>query len=1189
MDKFRGIFEVFALSRSVSAGILLMCAGWFSAAAAPPGLTLISCDRESAVIEFELPGYQAVEQELDGETFTQLSISGWGNLIEEGKPALPQAGFLLAMPPGSRASLTVDVLESHTITLVNPQPAPAWLKDEDSEIPVEQYLPDPAQYASSTPYPQQWASVGDPFWCRTFYLVPVKVIPFRAVTASGEALVADKLRLKVSFHGGRQGTSISDPHGQALIRSSIINFAQARRWQEKTPPSVSSVTGEYGDYKLLVDEDGLYRITYSDLVQAGITSPETIDPQTIKIYLEGEEMPIWVDGNVWDGQFNTDDYIFFYGQIARGTYTYENIYTRTNTYWLDWGGAAGTRLTELDVTPGGGVTLVNSFKAKTRTEVDTLYESFGDVFSGEDVDHWMWLLLDATFNPEFSLLLDLPGLVVIPTEEYNLTASFRGFTTVDDHHVIVGWNDCPWPVINTYWDGQNAVVIEGTAVPGNYVGTGSVLDPNELVFTATPGELNSFYLDWFEVEYWRDFSVMNDTLLFQKPADIGPQPVRYKLTGLTDPDTTELWNLTTNQRLIGFETSADTLHFTSFTTDTTFFFAAGPQGWLTPQIVTDEPSDWSGTSHGADYIMITHEDFYSILEPLKDNYVGKGLRTELVKVGDIYDEFSYGMKNPQAIFDFIQHAFYNYQSPALSYVLLVGDASWDYKGNVAGSYQDFIPTYSFPTYKWGETASDNWYISVTGNDPIPDCAIGRFPANSVDEAQVLVDKALAYTESPPPGYWRSRIIFTNGANEMSDAIIFDTAVENLLNNYFPDWWEPPRVYWLPSPPYQQFQGDSTDLMEEINLGAAMVNYVGHAGNEMWYTLSVDNITSLENGMKLPFVASFSCYTGIFSNTTGMGEVFILKPDGGAVAYWSNGAVGFTTTNNWINDFLFAQSYSSAPSDPYTFGMITTDAKLEYWATFFSDPNDVIQTFSLLGDPGLTYLYEAPDPADTLNNPQPAMTFTVPGSPHFRSRDYVSNPVEFACSMYDPDGLDLPSLQMELIHLVDGIGNPVDTSWQWTWQPDSSAPPNFNFDLPDSLGDSLTVSYSNTLGDGEWQFFAGIADYLLNGPETLTTRFRTASAALALEDPLNYPNPFAEKTNFTFTLSQDAQVSIKIYTVSGKLVRALSLSPVVGFNIHEYDGRDHQGDQLSNGTYLYKIIASSGDQQVETVEKMIKIR
>lgn len=1188
MEILKGISAMFAPTKTFSATSLLLCFGLLNAVAAPPGITLLSCDNDGAVVEFQMPEYRTTTREINDEIFTDLSIMQWGQLTEIGKPALPQGGFLLALPPGARASLTVDVIESHTIPLLNPLPVPTWHTDEWAENRTELYLPDPAAYASASPYPQHWADLGEPFWCRSFYLVPVTITPFRAVTGSGEALVADKLRLKLNFHGGRRGRYFADPHGHALIKSSILNFNQARNWQEKLPSPLAGVAGVYGDYKLLVDEDGIYRITYSDLFQAGIT-PEAIDPQTIKIYLEGAEIPIWVDDEFSNGQFDPEDYIYFYGQFARGTYTYENVYTRANVYWLDWGGTPGIRLTELDVTPGGIAYDVSSFKATTRTEVDTLYENFGDVYSGEDVDHWMWLLLDSSFNPEFSLLLDLPGLEVISSEEYNLTASFRGFTTVDDHHVEVRWNACPWLVIDAWWDGQDAIVVEGAPVLGTWIGTGSLIDPNELVFTATTGELNSFYLDWIEVAYWRDFSVLNDTLLFQKDPDVAPQTCRYKLTGLSDPANAELWNLTTNQRLIGFETSADTLHFTCFTENDTYFFVAGPQGWLTPQIVEDEPSDWSSTSHGADYIMISHEDFSSVIEPLKEHYVSEGLRTEIVKVGDIYDEFSYGMKTPQALFDFIQHAYYNYQSPPVSYVLLVGDASWDYKDKVPDPYQDFIPTHSFPTYKWGETASDNWFISVTGNDPVPDCAIGRLPVNTTEEAQVMVNKALSYGETPPPGYWRSRIIFTNGANEMSDAEYFDATVEDLLQTYFPEWYDPPRIYWLPFTGNEQYQGDSTDLIEEINLGAAMINYIGHAGNQMWYTLSIDNIASLENGGKLPFVTSFSCYTGIFSNTTGMGEVFVHEDGGGAIAYWSNGAVGFTYTNRWANEYIFANCYGVTPSDPYSFGWITTNAKLNYWATFSSDPNDVIRTFTLLGDPGLTYVFEDPNPADTLGNVEPQITFTVPGSPHFSSGDYISNPVEFTCLVYDLDGLDLPSLQLELAHLADGAGNSVDTSWQWSWQPDSSAPPNFTFDLPDSLGDSLKVAYSNTLGEGEWQFSLDIADYFLNGPQELTAMFRTTETELIIENPLNYPNPFSDVTSITFTLSQEAQVTIKIYTVSGKLVRTLNPPPVVGFNIYEYDGRDHQGDPLSNGTYLYKIIANSGDQQVDTIEKMVKIR
>ncbi|TKJ42199.1 hypothetical protein CEE37_00545 [candidate division LCP-89 bacterium B3_LCP] len=1178
-QNFKAIYHVIVII-----GLLLSGSSPVWGVPAPPGITLISCDRAGAVVEMQLPEYQITELDMVEGIFNDVSIFGWGRLAEEGKPMVPQAGFLLAIPPGANTSINIEEVQSQTIALDNPLPAPGWETDVFMKNHVEKHSPIASTYSTGSPFPQSWVSIGEAAWFRGYHVVPVRVTPIRAIPSSGEALVADKIRFRVNFSGGREGAYIHDPYGETTAQSSILNFTQARNWQERTPPTSTGTQDSYGDYKILVDHDGMYSITYFDLDQAGIT-PESIDPQTIKISVQGEEIPIWIGGNVWDGSFDPDDYILFYGTFARGTYTYEYLYQHENVYWLDWGGLNGARIADESSVPIG--TEVSSFKARTRTEVDTLYEIFGDVPEEEDVDHWMWLNLDATFYPQYSHLLNLPGLVVLTNKSYDLISSFRGYTIVQDHNVTVDWNN--YPAIEATWSWQDSIIVFGS-VPGTYIGDGSPANPNELVFTATPGEFNSFYLDWIEIGYWRGYGAINDTLLFQKPEDFAAQTVRYRIGGLSDPANTEVWNLTTNKRIVNPDILGDTLSFANYSTDETYYFAAGPSSWMTPQIIEDVQSDWSSSSHGADYLIITHEDFYATMEEFAGHYNDAGMRAELIKVGDLYDEFTYGLKSPEAIFSLVQHAYYNYQSPAVSYVLLVGDASWDYKGNNANSYTDFVPTHSFPTYKWGETASDNWYVSVTGNDPVPDCAIGRFPVNNIDEVQVLVDKTSVYAESAPPGYWRSRIIFSNGANELSDALVFDSTVETLLDTTnFPEWYDPPRVYSLPSPGYEEFQGDSTDLMAEIDLGAAMVNYIGHAGNEMWYTLSVDNISQLENGDRLPFVVSFSCYTGIFSNTTGMGETFILKPEGGAIAYWSNGAIGFTNTNTYINQFLFSNLYSDYPSNPYTFGKATTDAKLDFWAQWLGDPHDVIRTFVLLGDPGLTYLWEDPSPADTIGNVDPEIIFYVPGSPHFSSGDYIDNPVEFGCSIYDPDGLELSSLQMELTHLVDGAGNPVDTSWQWIWEPGSSAPPDFTFELPDSLGDSLRIDYSNLLGDGEWSFDMQIADYFLNGPQTLSTTFRTAGGELVIENPLNYPNPFTNETSITFNLSQDADVTVKIYTVAGKLVRVLDVPEVVGFNIHEFDGRDHQGDPLSNGTYLYKIIANQGDKKVETVEKMVKIR
>lgn len=48
--------------------------------------------------------------------------------------------------------------------------------------------------------------------------------------------------------------------------------------------------------KISVNQDGIYRITYDDLVNAGIKVPRVIDPKGIKLFNKGEEIAIYVKG-----------------------------------------------------------------------------------------------------------------------------------------------------------------------------------------------------------------------------------------------------------------------------------------------------------------------------------------------------------------------------------------------------------------------------------------------------------------------------------------------------------------------------------------------------------------------------------------------------------------------------------------------------------------------------------------------------------------------------------------------------------------------------------------------------------------------------------------------------------------------------------------------------------------------------
>jgi hypothetical protein len=90
--------------------------------------------------------------------------------------------------------------------------------------------------------------------------------------------------------------------------------------------------------------------------------------------------------------------------------------------------------------------------------------------------------------------------------------------------------------------------------------------------------------------------------------------------------------------------------------------------------------------------------------------------------------------------------------------------------------------------------------------------------------------------------------------------------------------------------------------------------------------------------------------------------------------------------------------------------------------------------------------------------------------------------------------------------------------------------------------------------------------------------------------MNYPNPVSEETDFTFELTQPAQVSIKIYTVAGKLLSVLlpQYCPV-GFNHFHWNARDQEGDELANGVYLYKAIARGESDNAEEIGRLLIMR
>lgn len=108
--------------------------------------------------------------------------------------------------------------------------------------------------------------------------------------------------------------------------------------------------------------------------------------------------------------------------------------------------------------------------------------------------------------------------------------------------------------------------------------------------------------------------------------------------------------------------------------------------------------------------------------------------------------------------------------------------------------------------------------------------------------------------------------------------------------------------------------------------------------------------------------------------------------------------------------------------------------------------------------------------------------------------------------------------------------------------------------------------------------------------TIITSVKDPELAASLPKILNLfpnqPNPLSTETKIAFRLPEAGHVELKIYDVSGRLVRTLvSNDHTAGFHSAVWDGRDGSGREVAPGVYFYKLAAPG----IEESRRMILLR
>ncbi|HUK87139.1 MAG TPA: C25 family cysteine peptidase [Terriglobales bacterium] len=296
-----------------------------------------------------------------------------------------------------------------------------------------------------------------------------------------------------------------------------------------------------------------------------------------------------------------------------------------------------------------------------------------------------------------------------------------------------------------------------------------------------------------------------------------------------------------------------------------------------PGLVSNQPSHWHAAQPGADMIILTHPAFVSQLAPLVRLRRAQGLKVAVVLTDDVYDEFNFGERSPQAVRDLLASALANW-SVKPRYLLLVGDASIDPRDFLGLGNFDFVPTRLLATQEL-MTASDDWF-SDFNDQGLPQISTGRLPVRTPQDAALLIGKIVAYDASPAPGPWKNQALLIADRDDTENFTSDSQAVQALLPSGLAATLLPTSAL-DPATARQQVQA-------ALAGGQLLVNYIGHGSVEVWSEqdlLDGASASALANGPRLPVVFSVECLNGFYQDvfTQSLAESLLLAPQGGAVA------------------------------------------------------------------------------------------------------------------------------------------------------------------------------------------------------------------------------------------------------------------------------------------------------------------
>ncbi|GAB2792150.1 hypothetical protein HNQ93_003575 [Hymenobacter luteus] len=822
--------------------------------------------------------------------------------------------------------------------------------------------------------------------------------------------------------------------GQAekLVSFTYAYSSAARRPTAATRPyAQSSVLSQGSWYKIGVPGSGIYKLDKKALADLGLPV-QTLDPARLRLF--GNAMGTLPQASqayrpddlaenairfVGDANATLDDneYFLFY---ARGPHTWTragnaarfqhqlNPYTDTAYYFLTVGSTPGRRVAPAPVVSGPASARITAFTERQFYELDLInLAKSGRTWLGEH--------FSTTDQKTFSFTV--PDLV--PGAAVQITSAVAAASSSDTF-------------FQNAVNGQTAV---SQRVPGYNCTSGSWCYPEiantslttftypvpaaptpeikvALSFNGSNDPAAKGYLDYLELNARRQLRFPGTLLEFRSLENIAPAAISQFELGNAAGAT--IWEVTNPRRPA--EVAATNGVFLARTDTLREFVAFSGSSFPTPRgfgRVANQNLHALNLDGKLELVVLTHPAFLAEANRLAAHRTSHdGLATQVVTTTQVYNEFGSGGQDVTAIRDFMKMVYDRAPAGKRQYLLLFGDASYDYKADptnapdqLPGWWKDRLPANAnkinqnfVPVYESVESfdlimgvrpggqgitySSDDYYGLLDDNegawlpnhsDELLDIGIGRLPVRTVEQARLVTDKLIAYDSPASFGKWRNRLsfvtddgdrnLFTSYTEELTAPL--DTAATARSYNVYKHYLDLyPQVIVAAG---QRSPAAERSIDEAFEQGSLLINYIGHGGPKGWadeQILTNASVLRLQNTNRLAFLFTGTCDFSTYDNPefTSAGEQSLTDISGGAIGLFTTTRVVYADRNQTMAIEFFRDLFTPLPDGtmPRT-GDICRATKN---AAVFGDNN---RNYALLGDPSMRLAYPQQEAAITAIN------------------------------------------------------------------------------------------------------------------------------------------------------------------------------------------------------------------------------